>query len=288
MDSCTCLGLVVILGTLLPTATFGADAIAECCSVLQAMEAHSNPDGRMQVLPHAEVFSLDMQQHCVPVSQIKAALHELGLGWSRLLCCIMFAQCLDSGRLLGFPWLPRFSRKVPANKGHNHMRLSTFVATCLRMRSDRDYWSNLGFRRMTKRLVHFFCQQAEIGMEKSALDTCPDPTVGNKYHPFMLSSRRRGNKALRLNVVQRFLGKGAGYISLKDEKTLYSLGVVSEQSTLANRTASEYVARLLIKSEEHVQKSMEKQHFQTLNFCFDAASFAGEQAETGTLHVGLS
>ena len=85
VDSCTCLGLIVILATLLPTATFGADAIAECCNVLQALEAFFPSDGCLQLLPHAEVFRVVIQGHSLPVSSIKAALHELGVGWARLL-----------------------------------------------------------------------------------------------------------------------------------------------------------------------------------------------------------
>ena len=117
-----------------------------------------------------------------------------------------------------------------------------------------------------------------MALEARALSECPDPTVGNKYHPYMSSSRRKGNKSLRMTVVQRFLCKGAGYVSLKDEKSLSQLGLVSEQSTVASRTATEYVARLLIKAEDFVQKAMAKQHYRSLNFCFDAATFAGEQA----------
>ena len=67
-------------------------------------------------------------------------------------------------------------------------------------------------------------------------------------------------------------------MSLKDERNLGELGVVAERSSLSTRTASEYVARLLLKTEAHMASCLEKQSMQCVNFCFDAATFAGEQA----------
>ena len=167
---------------------------------------------------------------------------------------------------------------MTANNISNMLPLSILLTTCYRMKSDRDFWSCLGFRRLTKRLTHCFAQEAELALETACTDTCPDPTLLQKYHPYMSGSRRKGNKALRMNMVNRFLCRGAGYVTLKDEKNLGQLGVVKEKSTLAARTASEYTARLLIKVEQTVSAVVGKQPMQCLNFCFDAATFAGEQA----------
>ena len=66
-------------------------------------------------------------------------------------------------------------------------------------------------------------------------------------------------------------------MSLKDERNIGQMGIVNEKSTVANRTASEYVARLLIKTEGVVQQALDRQEFRCVNLCMDAASFAGEQ-----------
>ena len=55
----------------------------------------------------------------------------------------------------------------------SHMPLSVFLTTCFRMKADKDFWSSLAFRRLTKRVAHFFGQQAELALEERATEECP-------------------------------------------------------------------------------------------------------------------
>ena len=131
---------------------------------------------------------------------------------------------------------------------------------------------------MTKRTLHLFAQQAEQALERSTVDRCPDPSVAQKIHPFSKEARRKGDRSLRMQLVSKFLCRGAGYVSVKDEKTLSELDIVADKSTLALRTASEYVARLLLKTEQTVQNILAAQEMRCLNFCFDGATIASQQA----------
>ena len=169
----------------------------------------------------------------------------------------------------------RFARRLTAPNVTETMPFSVLVTTCLRMKADPEFWDSLGFRRMTKRIVHFFAQEAEVAIESHTTDVCPDPTLQSKYHPFMHSSRRRGNKALKMALASRFMARGAGYVSLKNDRNLAQLGIVSEKSVFATRTGEEYAARVLMKAESQVAACIQKQKLQTINFCMDGASFAG-------------
>ena len=146
------------------------------------------------------------------------------------------------------------------------------------MRSDKDFWNSLGFRRLTKRVLHVFAQRAEESLETATTEQCPDPNIAHKYHPYMAVSRRKGNRSLRMNMVSRFLCRGTGYVSLKDERCLSELELVAENSNLATKTAAEFVARLLLKTESHVAAALSRQEMKCLNFCFDEATVATEKA----------
>ena len=104
------------------------------------------------------------------------------------------------------------------------------------------------FHRFLKRLCHTFAQSVEIGVEAHLLDDCPDPVVGARVHPFMKSSRTRGNKTLQKTLVSRWQARGGGYVTLKGSDNLASLDIVAPRSTLATRTTSEFVCRALQKS----------------------------------------
>ena len=170
----------------------------------------------------------------------------------------------------------RFSRKLTAPNVSETMPLSVLVTTCLRMRADTVFWDSLGFRRMTKRILHFFAQQAEEAIESHCTDVCPDPTLQAKYHPFLQSSRRRGNKSFKMAPTSRFMARGAGYVTLKNDRNLADMGIVSERSVFATKTGEEYAGRLLMKAESQVAACISKQKLQTINFCMDGASYAGE------------
>lgn len=177
------------------------------------------------------------------------------------------------------PCFCRFAKKLTAKNIGEAVPLSVLLTTCFRMRSDQTFWNSLGFRRLTKRLMHLWSQEAEAALDDVCTEKCPDPSNSKQAHPYQPSSRRKGNKSLKLTMVNRFLSRGAGYVSLKDERSLADLGLASENSKLGSITASEYTARLLIKTEEVVNSVMQRQRLRCLNFCFDAASFAGEQVE---------
>ena len=71
---------------------------------------------------------------------------------------------------------------------------------------------------------------------------------------------------------------------MKEEKSLAELQVVSENSKLANCSASEYCARLLVKSEALVNKVMAEQDMRCLNFCFDASPLCRGYATAAIKH----
>lgn len=121
---------------------------------------------------------------------------------------------------------------------------------------------------LLKRLVHAFAQGAEQYLETQLLSSCPDPQVNARVHPFLKSSRSRGNKALEMNLASRFAARGSGYVSLKDSN-LYELGICSKKSSLGTRTCAEYACRVLMKTASHFEEvvSLTK----NINFCFDAA-----------------
>ena len=158
------------------------------------------------------------------------------------------------------------------------MSLGAFVLTLLRLRGDKECWSNIAFRRMLKRTVHVFCQAAEEALDQVVLETCPNPEVASRYHPFTKASRLRGNKSLEMNMVSKFMVRGGGYVSLKGESSLSDLGVVSKKAGLGNRTSSEFVVRTLTKTTDFLNDLLPKQDMKTVNFCFDAATVCHEQA----------
>ena len=121
---------------------------------------------------------------------------------------------------------------------------------------------------LMSRLIHLFAQKAETSLEKELLDHCPDPQVGARVHPFMKSSRMRGNTCLQQSLVNRFASRGGGFVSTKDT-SLVSLGVVCKSSKLAVRTTSEFSTRILMKSADTMAESIASSKL--INFCFDAA-----------------
>jgi len=129
------------------------------------------------------------------------------------------------------------------------------------------------FHRFLLRAVHAWCQGIEKTLEKCLLDSCPDPVVGARVHPFMKQSRMKGNKALEMSLINRFSARGSGFVSLKDTP-LSKLGIVPPRSTLATRTSSEYTTRNLLKTAEFMAEATQRST--VINFCFDLA-FVGEE-----------
>ena len=53
VHACTVPGIVIMLATVLPTASLGSDAVKECAAVLETIECHMNA---LQLLPVADVL----------------------------------------------------------------------------------------------------------------------------------------------------------------------------------------------------------------------------------------
>lgn len=166
----------------------------------------------------------------------------------------------------------RFQRKVPSSS--SDLSWADIIVALFRLRKpesiDVDHDRNLDA--LLRRIVHTFAQAVELGFEKDGCLTsnCPDPTVFEAVHPYLKSSRLQGNSSLKQNLVQRFMARGGGYVSIKNEIQLKDLGVVSKTSTIGTRTSLEFAARSLIKCNQFVT-AMVNAH-RVINFCFDAAT----------------
>ena len=157
--------------------------------------------------------------------------------------------------------------------------LSALLVCFFRLKSDQIFWGQLTYRRIVKRTLHFFSQRAEEAVERALTDECPCPQVGALWHPFTKSSRLKGNKALQLSVISRFMSRGGGFISMKSEARLSELGICNHRTALASKTAGEFCVRALSKAEKHIQQVLDKQEgVKVVNFCMDAASISHEQA----------
>jgi len=137
---------------------------------------------------------------------------------------------------------------------------------------------------MLKRFVHIVGQSAELGMEANVVADCPQPSVANKYHPFMASSRRRGNKALAQSLVARFHSRGGGYITAKEELNLKQLGIV-DQKSFGSKTASEFCARVLLKVANFMTGFVSEKKSSVLNLCFDGAMVSTEHVLSVIMRV---
>ena len=171
--------------------------------------------------------------------------------------------------------LRRFAAKLPHAERVIAVPASHIVMALLRLRtSGSNECINGAFHLLTKSVCHSFAHTAERSIEQKLLSECPDPCVLARVHPFMKRATTRGNKSLQMSLVSRWVSRGGGYVSLKDTN-LEKLNIVGKRSTLASRTAAEYTARILVKSAECMEESVEKS--KVVNFCFDAARVAEEQ-----------
>ena len=169
----------------------------------------------------------------------------------------------------------RFQKKV-CRSAHS-LPVHQFLIAFLRLRHDLQLASKPLYIRVLKRLTHVWCQAVERDMEKLFQSTCPDCTMSAKYHPFQRSSRRKGNKSLSMALVNKFQARPGGYISLKYEDSLKSLGLVSQQSQVANKTAAEFCCRMLSKTASWLYQKCHDEGERVLNFSFDAA-MVGEES----------
>lgn len=175
----------------------------------------------------------------------------------------------------------RLFRKLPSSLS-DEISVSHLLVAMLRIRN--EFHTNKIFMRMLKRLVHIVGQSAELGMEANVVADCPQPSVANKYHPFMVSSRRRGNKALAQSLVARFHSRGGGYVSAKEELNLKQLGIV-DQKSFGSKTASEYCTRVLLKVADFMTGFVSAQKSSVLNLCFDGAMISTEHVLSVIMRV---
>lgn len=178
-------------------------------------------------------------------------------------------------------------KKLPSTDTSD-VSITDILCALFRMRLEQGNDDlNSGFHRFLCRTAHAWCQLVENQLEKRLLETCPDPTVGARVHPFMKSARMKGNKSLEMSLCSRFCARGGGFISLKDT-TVSKMGLVPLNSSLATRTCGEFATRTLIKTAEYM-KDVSAQST-VLNFCFDCAFVSEEHVSClniFTLHMSF-
>ena len=154
--------------------------------------------------------------------------------------------------------------------------MTHFLIGMLRVRLDPPFAKCKIFNRMLKRLVHIVGQSAELGIEKELTEECPQPNLRTKYHPFLVASRRKGNKALAQSLVSRFHARGGGYVSTKEEVSLHQLGIMKDRKGFGSRCASEFCSRMLMKVAQFMSDFAERRTSSVLNVCFDCAMVSTE------------
>eukprot|EP00435_Cladocopium_sp_Y103_P061586 s902_g23.t1 len=249
IDAVSTLGIVCIMGSILPAKSLTTDSLTQCRSTLSAMEADVKFQPLVGEMPNGDLMVLQ------PRSSNKFVLSELKPMFKKLR--IDFA---------------RFSKKVPGDSAE--VSLGDILIALLRMRCDKGNEDPTStFHKLLHRVIHSWSQQVERTLESLLLDNCPDPAVNARVHPFTKSARMRGNKSLQMSMVNRFAARGSGFISLKDS-SLFDLGLVSRSSGLGTRTSNEYATRILVKTAEYMSTACEDST--VINFCFDAA-FVSEE-----------
>ena len=83
--------------------------------------------------------------------------------------------------------MARLARKLPEAVDRT-MPFSNLLAALLRVRSDKEFWQCLPFRRLLKRGVHLFSQAVDARLSEYLREDCPSPDLAAKYHPYMRSS----------------------------------------------------------------------------------------------------
>ena len=165
---------------------------------------------------------------------------------------------------------------MPAgSKTNNIISFGDFLVGWMRLRTEKD---SIVHHRVLKRSIHFFSQQVEEGLQKHSTSTMPAPREG-KQHPFQKYIRYTGGKSLlRSHLAQRFMVRGGGFVSVKEEKSLLEMGLVNKRSPLGSKTALQFGALHLIKAVELTQAVLARSPMPVLNFSIDAARVFKQQA----------
>lgn len=177
-------------------------------------------------------------------------------------------------------------KRLPSTSTDEFLFSHALVAL-LRVRMDPSFQKNKVYIRVMKRMVHIFCQSVERGIESQLLTDCPQPSLSEKYHPFLKKSRMRGSKALCMSLVNRFQCRGGGYVTgTTGDTSLRALGI-NDESSFGHRSALEYCARLLCKTVTFMEKYHgHSRNTKDINICFDLASISTEHV-TWMLHQSL-
>lgn len=285
IDAVSTIGIAIVLGAILPATSLSNECVQSCRNILLSLEG-SSPVKELEI-PLSGDRSMKFEARSggkFKVSEIKPLWKKLGLNFQRPGIWVKkhFHVAISSHDLgskmpqqnpfiqsyLVFKTVPgRFQKKLPSSS--LEVTLADILCGMLRTKGDAQNQDlSSPYHGLLKRLVHTFAQAAEQHLEQQLLSSCPDPQVNARVHPFLKSSRSRGNKALEMNLAQRFAARGSGYVSLKDSN-LHELGVVSKKSSLGTRTSAEFACRVLMKTASHFEQvvSLTK----NINFCFDAA-----------------
>lgn len=157
------------------------------------------------------------------------------------------------------------------------MTLGDFVLVWMKLQSEFLEPPAL-YMRILKRVLHFFAQRVEASFSASMTRKMPAPQAG-KSHPFERHFRNTGGKSVLMSqLAAKFMVRGGGFVSLKDEKSLQDLGLVSAKSKLAGKCASQFVTLHLVKGVQITADVLNDSEFPVINFCCDAARVFKQQA----------
>ncbi|CAL1135030.1 unnamed protein product [Cladocopium goreaui] len=237
VDGATSFGILLVVGTLLPSKNLTQEALKACRTLMGTLEEHGKLTELSVILSGRKEVKLQAN------ADGKFSVKDLT------------------------PIMKRFQKKLPTECAD--VTAGEILQSLFRLRSCEQ---STGFKNLLLRLSHSWAQMVETNIEKALSPQCPDPTVQARVHPFMQSSRRRGSKALEQSLLLKFQSKGGGYISGKDIKSLEDLGMAASSSRLGSRTCAEFTTRILVKTAEFMQT----QDSRILNFCFDTAHVSDE------------
>lgn len=143
------------------------------------------------------------------------------------------------------------------------------------------------YMRILKRLIHLFAQVTEDSIERSTRSDPPAPQAG-KPHPFQKQFRRVGGRSvLQTHIAKRFMVRGGGFVSLKEEKELRDLQLVPKGSQLATRCVSQFVALHVLKAIQITAAVLHRSDFPVFNFCIDAARVFKQQATQNEIFLDM-
>lgn len=173
-----------------------------------------------------------------------------------------------AGQVLSFIPCCRFRAKLPGRVTGGVISIGDALISWVRL---RDEAQNVLHERILKRMIHTFAQVVEQSLANKCSSEIPEPRPGFD-HPFTKKNRAAGSQCLlQATLAGKFLARGGGFVSLKDEKTLLQLKLVDRKSNIGHVTASHFVAKHLMKHSEAMETFKRSCELPVLNFCFDAA-----------------